>query len=204
MKRRIKQALFALLGIIYNKRFLDFVNDIHSKLLWRAYAKEIAFVGGNCRVGKNLQLRGGNYIRIGENFLAGRALTLQAWDNYAGDHLTPSLTIKNNVTFTDNIHISCANRIEIGNGVLVGANVYISDNSHGEPDRTAMEIPPIHRKLVSKGPVIVGNGVWIGRGAVILPGVTIGDNAIIGANSVVTKDVPPCAVAAGVPAQIIR
>ena len=56
----------------------------------------------------------------------------------------------------------------------------------------------------SKGPVAIGNDVWVGRGAVILSGVTIGDGAVVGAGAVVSKDVPPYAVVAGNPSQVVR
>lgn len=62
-------------------------------------------------------------------------------------------------------------------------------------------ISPIKEKI---GDIIIGNAVWIGANVVISPGVTVGDNSIIGANSVVTKDVPPYAIVGGVPAKIIR
>lgn len=67
-----------------------------------------------------------------------------------------------------------------------------------------MNCPPELRKLSSKGPVIIKDNVWIGDGVTILPGVTIGVNAIVGANSVVNKDIPDNAIAAGVPAKVIR
>ena len=60
------------------------------------------------------------------------------------------------------------------------------------------------RKLISKGPVIISDNVWVGEGVVILPDVSIGKNAIIGANTVVTKDVPDNAVVAGNPAKLIK
>lgn len=62
---------------------------------------------------------------------------------------------------------------------------------------------PIKRELKSKGPVIIGNNVWLADKVTICPGVTIGEGSIVGANSVVTKSIPPCSVAAGVPARII-
>lgn len=64
--------------------------------------------------------------------------------------------------------------------------------------------PPILRPLTSKGKVTIGRNVWIGDKATILPGITIGDGAIIGANAVVTHDVPPLSVAVGNPARIIE
>ena len=105
---------------------------------------------------------------------------------------------------TDYVQISCIDRIVLGDHLLVGQNVYISDNSHGNADATAIGTPPLERPLTSKGPVVIGKNVWIGRNSTILSGVTIGDNAIIGANSVVTRDVPENCVVAGSPAKPIK
>lgn len=80
----------------------------------------------------------------------------------------------------------------------------ITDNSHGNTDIDNLKLKPIDRKIFSKGPVIIGNNVWIGDKATILPNVTIGDGAVIAANAVVTKDVPAYCVAAGNPAKIIK
>lgn len=86
--------------------------------------------------------------------------------------------------------------IYIGDHVLIGHNVVLATLNHAmAPDRRADMIPaPIH----------IGNRVWIGSNATILPGVTIGDGAIVAAGAVVTKDVPACTVVAGVPARKLR
>lgn len=88
--------------------------------------------------------------------------------------------------------------------MLTGRFVLISDNNHGTPgDVAELNIPPIDRALSSKGPIIIGNNVWIGDRATILGGVTIGDGAIIAAGAVVTKDVPAAAIVVGNPGRII-
>lgn len=75
------------------------------------------------------------------------------------------------------------------------------DNDHGNTNKESLMIPPIERKLVSKGPIVIGNHVWIGDKVTILSGVTIGEGAVIAANAVVTKDVPAYSVVVGNPAK---
>ena len=86
--------------------------------------------------------------------------------------------------------------ITLGENVLVGPKVNIITINH-DPD-------PENRSATYGRPVVIGDNVWIGVNSTILPGVSIGCGAIIGANSVVTKDVPPMTVVAGNPARIIK
>lgn len=144
------------------------------------------------------------YISIGKKFSALYNLRIEAWDQYEGQVFTPEIVIGDNVCMNTDIHIGCINKVVIGNNVLMASRIYISDHSHGEINFEALRIPPVSRPLVSRGPVIIEDNVWIGEGVCILPAVTIGRNAIVGANSVVTKDVPVNAVVAGVPAQILK
>nr|WP_102796337.1 DapH/DapD/GlmU-related protein [Bowmanella denitrificans] len=95
--------------------------------------------------------------------------------------------------------ISCHQDIRLGDRVLCGANVTICDSDHHPVD--AMK-----RANGEKGlsrPVTIGNDVWLGMNVVVLKGVTIGDNAVIAANSVVTRDIPPNVVAGGCPAIVL-
>lgn len=157
-------------------------------------------------VNKALLIRRPAYIRtlgkwtIGKNFTSGAGLIV--------DILTPeaTLSIGNEVKFNHRVHIGVVNKITIGNGVLMASDVFISDHSHGcytGEDQSFPHTPPNKRLLVSK-PVAINDDVWIGEHVCILPGVTIGTGSIIGANSVVTKDVPAYCIAAGVPAKIIK
>ncbi|APR30241.1 MULTISPECIES: galactoside O-acetyltransferase [Citrobacter] len=88
--------------------------------------------------------------------------------------------------------------VTIGDNVLIAPNVTITVTGH-----------PVHHELRKSGemfsfPVTLGNNVWIGSNVVINPGITIGDNSVIGAGSVVTKNIPPDVVAVGVPCRVIR
>lgn len=89
----------------------------------------------------------------------------------------------------------------IGNDVMMGLEVLILSTVHSD-SRT--DIPLIHQGYEPRKPVHIGDGVWIGARAILLPGVVIGEHAIIGAGAVVTRDVEPWSVVGGVPARKIR
>jgi acetyltransferase-like isoleucine patch superfamily enzyme len=96
--------------------------------------------------------------------------------------------------------ISAYQHVRIGQQCVIADRAMFIDFDHGvvEVER------PIRQQGIYKRDVIVGSNVWIGYGACVLRGVSVGDNAIVGTNSVVTKDVPANAVVAGIPARIIR
>jgi acetyltransferase-like isoleucine patch superfamily enzyme len=171
-------------------------------------------------------LKGEAYISIGEKTFFSDGIYLTAWDTYKVSDkslpydgiiddvknsdglyiqkLSPKLTIGSNCNFGAYNHITCTNEVTIGNNVLTGKWVTITDNSHGKTDEESLKTPPALRPIVSKGKVFIGNNVWIGDKATILAGVTIGEGAIIQAASCVTKDVPPMAIAGGHPAKVFK
>ena len=154
--------------------------------------------------GKIGELRGAQNIQIGENSGFGDFLYLCAWNSYGKQSFKPNLIIGKNCIFGAFNHISCVTGVDIGDGFLSGKWVTIVDNSHGETNYDSLSLPPVLRKIVSKGPVVIGKNVWLGDKVTILPGVTIGDGAVVAANSVVTKDVPSFAVVGGAPACVIK
>lgn len=149
-------------------------------------------------------LRGLKYISIGEHTTLDTQIQLTAWSKFNGQSFSPKIIIGNNCIIRAHAHITAINKIVIGDNLLTGTNVLISDNAHGKNIIEQLKLPPRQRPLYTKGPVVIGNNVWIGNNACILSGVTIGDGAVIGANSVVTHDVPAYSVAAGIPAKIIK
>lgn len=129
---------------------------------------------------------------------------LGCWEKYGEQQFSPSITIGNHCSIGEYNHITACNKITIGDGLLTGRYVYIGDNAHGSLSWEEADIPPSKRHLQSKGEIVIGRNVWIGDKVSIFGGVTIGDNVILGANSIVTHDIPSNCMAAGVPAKIVN
>lgn len=160
--------------------------------------------GAGFKLERPFRIVGRDNIKIGENFYSEVGLKLEAWKTYRENSYTPHILIGDNVHLGWGCHITSINRVALGNNVLMGSNVFISDHSHGRTDLTVNGIPPIERELFSKGETVIESNVWIGNNVVIMPGVHVGEGAIIGANAVVTHNVPSCAVVGGAPSKIIR
>lgn len=175
---------------IYNMWIINFLGEVGTG----------SFIAFPC----SLQGGGADHVVIGSNTLIHGHVILGCWKKYGVKTYNPCLKIGDKCNIGEYTHITACNKVEIGDGLLTGRFVFIGDNSHGRFSIEESFIPPVERELVSKGEVVIGNNVWIGDKATILSGVHIGDNVIIGANSVVTKDVPSNSVAAGNPARIIK
>lgn len=185
-------------------RFLiPFINEQQDYLRNKDIKQNLKKSDGYFFVGQGSYIVGAKYISVGKNFYAGRNFRLEAIDQYLDQIFTPSVTIGDNSSFEDFCHIGCVEKVIIGNGVMGGSKIYITDHYHGSIGKEELSTRPAHRPLSHK-PVSIGNNVWIGDGVCIMPGVKIGDNVIIGANAVVTHNFPNNVVIAGVPAKIIK
>lgn len=152
---------------------------------------------------ENVQIKGAQYIVCGCKSVIGSGSKLLCWDAYNGMKFdcSPEIRIGKNFHATRDLCIQCARRVIIGDDVLIASGVTIIDYNHGmDPCKVSYLFNPLQ---ISNG-IIIGDGVWIGQNAIILPGVSIGDKSIIGAGSVVTHDVPSYCVAVGNPARIIK
>lgn len=182
------------------------IKNIIHKSINKYKIRHIKSAGKRFCAGRNMNITGASWIEIGNDFYAGNNLYLQTCAYYNGKKTgsKPRLSLVNHVSMMNNCQISCEKSIKIGNGTLLGDNVFVTDNFHGKSTRNEMGIPPLARDLYSKGSVEIGNNVWIGRNVCIMPNVCIGDGAVIGANAVVTTDIPAYSIAAGVPAKVIK
>lgn len=176
-------------------------------LEWIAMKNRFKSIKSNARIGLNFSIIGPENIDLGSDFCGGDNVSLWTWAVYDGHERKqkPVLQIGDGVTLTNDCVITCANSILIGDGTLLGRGTLVTDNSHGKnTSLSELKIPPNKRIIYSKGAVCIGKNVWTGANVCVMPGVTIGDGAIIGANSVVTHDIPANCIAAGAPAKIVK
>lgn len=108
------------------------------------------------------------------------------------------VSIGNNCAINHDVFILGSSGIEIGDNVVLSARCMIIDAG-----LDTSNFANTHERKYIDAPVAIGSGVWVGAGAIILPGVTIGEKSIVGAGSVVTRDVPPRSIVAGNPARVI-
>ena len=141
------------------------------------------------------------YIHIGEGTMIGPYVALSAGMLPGQDCITdPVVSIGDRCLIGRGSGIVGHLSIEIGDDVWTGHHVYITDQNHGYEDLGL----PISKQVMPEQPVSIGDGSWLGHGTVVLPGVRIGRHVVVGANSVVTSDLPDNCVAAGVPARVIK
>ncbi len=150
------------------------------------------------------RIRGRKFINLGERLTTGVDCRIDAFSSTSDI----CLFFGNDIQINDHVHIGAIEEVRIGNNVLIASKVFITDHNHGYygdeiSKQSSPLVSPISRELVSS-PVIIDDDVWLGEFVTVLPGVTIGKGAIIGAMSVVTKDIPPYSIAIGVPAKVFK
>jgi acetyltransferase-like isoleucine patch superfamily enzyme len=188
---RIAIAPWAVAGRLLEQ----FLGRLHARLLgWHG-----SYIGYGARVigSRAISVRGRAYIN--------RDCWMEAVHYFRGQRFSPRISIGRGFSVSDRLHLSCVERIEIGDDCLLGSGVYISDHNHGDysgPVQSSPDIAPVDRELVFAGTVEIGSRVWIGDNVVIIGPASIGDGAVIGAHSIVKGDVPPNSLVVGAPAVV--
>jgi acetyltransferase-like isoleucine patch superfamily enzyme len=155
--------------------------------------------GDGSTLGWGTKLVSPHLIKVGHRVTIGDHVWLNAKDERGSG--APTLSIGDGTYIGRMSQINAWASVTIGRDVLIADRVFIGDADHSYRDPRT----PIWLQGDSfQGAVRLEDGCWIGIGAVILPGVTIGENAVVGANAVVTKSVPARAIVGGVPARVIR
>lgn len=164
----------------------------------RCSAGAFAEFGRNSVLQPPVSVTGAERIRIGSGVWVGADCWLHSVRADADDVV---LELGNGTNLAGNCTLAAAASIRLGAHVLLARGVYIADHAHAFADR---ERPVILQGIDRIAPVVLEDGCWLGQNVVVCPGVRIGRNAVVGANSVVTHDVPDRCVAIGAPARVVR
>lgn len=141
-----------------------------------------------------------SFITANDNVFVHFNARIEGIKLYEGIKYNPEIILDDNCTIQQNIHITCAKHIYIGKDTAIAANVTITDIHHPYEDLSL----PIEKQKLIVSPVSIGDECKIYNNAVILPGTIIGKHCTIGANSVVSGNIPDYSVVVGIPARIIK
>lgn len=194
------KTLLALIGtmLVYGRQFGALC--IRHRLL-----RSLGHAGHGVSLGENVRLYGARHIQIGADAVIGHHVTLRALTDYPWTDppqtFTPVLRLGRGCFVSSFTHVSCARRVEIGEEVMIADRCFLSDNQHRyqDPGLSVKRQP-----LEPPGEIHIGDGAWLGAGVCIVGNIRIGCNSVVGANAVVTHDLPDRCVAVGAPARIIR
>lgn len=180
-----------LLGPRYLRSYFQMLR--HKVLHRRSYGRKI-HTDGLCFIGSDVKIEIGPlaHVYLDRWSWVGNRTKLRAHGGF--------IRIGSKSVLGEEITFSAYEEISIGRECVIADRVMFIDFDHVIDDVET----PIRKQGLKVRPVRIGNDVWIGYGACILRGVTVGDGAVIGTNAVVTKDVPPGAVVGGVPARVLR
>jgi acetyltransferase-like isoleucine patch superfamily enzyme len=171
------------------------LRDRRDALFTRAVTSSFAQLGTGSHIALPIQVEGAERISIGSGVFIGPGSWLVAGEPGA------LLEIGDGTGMSGYCVLSAIEHVRVGRNVLFGRNVHVADHRHGI---TARGVPVRQQPLEDRRPVTIEDGCWLGQNVVVLPGVTVGAGAVVGANSVVREDVPPRSVAAGTPARVVR
>ena len=187
------------MGLIKRYGLFGFFRLLRDKILTKVVFNKARIVR------RPYYIRGWDAIDFGVGLTTGVNIRIDAFpkESLTDQHV---LKIGKDVQINDYVHLAAIESITIGNNVLIASKVFISDHNHGTYSGDNPSSPletPSSRPLYS-APVVIEDNVWIGENVSVLPGVTIGFGSIIGAMSVVTKDIPANSIAIGSPAKVIK
>jgi acetyltransferase-like isoleucine patch superfamily enzyme len=173
------------------------IRDYVSVLLYRALSPAFAAFGRKVRIVWPLRIVGSACIELADRVTLHYGAYIAVLRVLTPD---PRLSIGGGSMIGNHAHIIVTRNVHIGSNVLVADRVYIADNRHGYENPA---IPVINQDVVQLADVRIGDDTWIGENVCII-GCSIGKHSVIGANSVVTRDVPDYCVVAGAPAVVVK
>lgn len=174
-----------------------FKNIVKAKL----YRPRGIIMGADSLILRPHWLHNHQQIEIGARTTIGRFSVLNPLIGQNAQQYRGSIRIGSDVYIGGFCQIHAMGSLAIGDGAVLSEHVYLSDTAHG---LNPLKGPIMAQPIESKGPVTIGRNVFIGYGAAVLPGVTLGDHCIVGARSVVTRSFPAYTMVAGSPARRVK
>ncbi len=169
------------------------------------YLRRFAGAGRGVSIGHHFMTYNPDRITVEDDVVIAHHVTLRALTEYAWtsptQHFDPRIVLKRGCFINCFSEVAATKRVVIGENVMLAQGCYIADNNHGYEDvsRSCKEQP-----AEVCGEVHIGDGSWLGAYTVVVGNITIGKHCVIGANSVVTRNLPDYSVAAGAPARILK
>ena len=179
------------------------MRKIRIAILRRLYFLYLPFykhIGKKACIYKPLCVKGRKYISIGERCNISEGARIEAIDQWNEQEFYPEIIIGNNTSIENYLHITSAGRIKVGHDCVLSSRVYITNIDH---DYSILHQKVNNQKLIVAD-VEIGNYCFLGMDVKVFPGVTIGDNVIVGSNSIVMNDLPSNSVCVGIPAKVIK
>ena len=175
--------------------------------------ESFATLGPGFEMKEPRSVTGGEHIHVGTGVKLGPGSELKANVRFPGSWLRhpegkhieqtfePVIRIGDRVTATASLQVVAFQEVVIEDDVMFAANVFIADGTHSS---ARGDVPYKFQGIAPVAPIRIGRGAWVGQNVVVMPGVTIGELAVVGANSVVTRDVPARTIVGGIPARPIK
>lgn len=168
------------------REFLQRLSIKLSKSFYFFHKLSFKHLGKNSAIYKPIMVRGRKYISLGKNCFIRNGARIEIIDSWNGKEYSPELIIGDNTSFEQNLHLTCANKIMVGSDCVILANVCLTDINHNFGE--------ISDNILNQGiqtqEVVIGNNCFIGMGSFIFAGTKLGDNVIVGANTIVKGEYP--------------
>lgn len=174
--------------------------EILKRIFWFFHKYSFGSFGKLSLLDRPLVIYNKKNIFIGDSVTIRPNIRIEPIKRWISKEYYPRITIGDFTCIEQNCHITCASKVYIGKYVTIAAYSCVSDIDHEYED---IEKGILQQPIIIKETVI-GDGTFIGMGSRIMPGTNIGKHCIIGANSVVNRDIPDYAVAVGIPARIVK
>lgn len=181
------------------KEFLQKASIKLARIFSFLHKPSYKYLGQHSVVYKPFMIRGRKYVSIGDECFIRNGARIEVIEHYGKSRFSPELTIGNNTTFEQNLHLTCAKKITIGHACVFSANIFITDIDHTFVNNERLIENELHTSEV-----VIGNGCFVGMGSFIFAGTELGNNVVVGANSVVKGKYPDNVMIVGSPAKVIK